>query len=106
MKWGSISASTSIATLSGVFIPIFIVFLTKFQRETKIKFLKFGMAVQLTFGMAFVYSTIKTTQIFEDIDKRYFGSYTLSGLNSYQIGNYETISKLINFLLIRKYFKS
>ena len=98
-KWASLSATTSIGTLGAVTIPFIVILLKGINRNTKVRFLKIGMALQLSLGTTFVYSSYKTATIIQEIDKKYFRTYTLAGLNSYQIGENDTNRLLLKYRL-------
>ena len=87
-KWGSISGASTFGALWAILFPFAIVSMKNIEREAKIKYLKVGMGVQFVIGFSFLYSSYKVTQVLEDIDKKYFRSYTLSELNNYLMARF------------------
>ena len=86
--WGTISGGSTFAALWAILFPFAIISMKNLEREVKVKYLKIGMGVQFLIGMTFVYSSYKVTQVLETIDRRYFGTYTLSELNNYLISKF------------------
>jgi len=89
-KWGQISGMSTLLVFGSLFLPVALLFMRQTPREQKIKYLRYGIIAQLGLGSIFLYSSYRTSNILDQIDKKYFDNFSLDNIRNYRTQVYNS----------------